>query len=202
MRVAAQPYGGFQYALGRDIGAADWTRVYDLMVRLWRNFSAADCTGEYVDGVRRILAGYGIAWDMDDDGQLHRVMHPVARERVDAALEILSEERFADAQRIFGDARLAYDERPRRDRDACANAFDAMEAVAKIVHRMPNETFHRVLQRVRRNGGLNGEVVGVLDSVNTLRNRSFGHGVPFTLSPEEVEFTYTVCAAGIVLLAR
>ena len=139
---------------------------------------------------------------MDDDGQLYRVMHPVARARVDAALEILSEDRFADAQHIFGDARLAYDDRPRRDRDACADGFDAMEAVAKIVHEMPNGTFHNVLQRIRRNGELNGEVVGVLDSVNTLRNRGFGHGVPFTLRPEEVDFTYTVCAAGIVLLAR
>ena len=41
-----------------------------------------------------------------------------------------------------------------------------------------------------------------LDSVNTLRNRDFGHGAAFALRPEEVEFTYTVCTAGIVLLAR
>ena len=77
-----------------------------------------------------------------------------------------------------------------------------MEAVAKIVHDMPNGTFHDVLQRIRRAGDLNGEVLGVLSSVNTLRNRNFGHGVPFTLRPQEVEFTYTVCVAGIVLLAQ
>lgn len=202
MHVAAQPYGGFRYALGRDIGQVEWPRVYDLLVRLWRDFSAADCADEYVGGVRRILAAYGIAWDMDDAGQLRRVMHPVAQERVDAALGILSAERFAGAQPIFNDARLAYDARPRRDRDACANAFAAMEAVAKIVRGMPNATFHRVLQQVRRAGDLNGEVIAVLESVNTLRNRRFGHGVPFTLGATEVEFTYTVCAAGIVLLAR
>ena len=202
MRVSAQPYGGFRYALGRDIDRAEWHRVYDLMVRLWPNFSTADCAGDYVDGVRRILAGYGIAWDMDDDGQLHRVIHSVAQASVDAALRILSEDRFGDAQGIFHDARLAYDDRPRRDRDACANGFDAMEAVAKIVQEMPNGTFHDVLQRIRRAGDLNGEVVGVLSSVNTLRNRNFGHGVPFTLRPQEVEFTYAVCVAGIVLLAQ
>ena len=117
-------------------------------------------------------------------------------------MEILSEDRFADAQHIFNDARVAYDDRPRRDRDACANGFDAMEAVAKIVHEMPTETFYRVLQRIRDANDLNGEVVRVLESVNTLRNRHFGHGVRFTLRPQEVEFTYTVCAAGIVLLAR
>lgn len=202
MLPAAEPYGGFHYALGRDINRAEWPRVYDLMVRLWPNFSTADCAEDYVGGVRRILAGYGIAWDMDDDGQLHRVMHPLAQARVDAASEILSEDRFADAQRIFSDARLAYDGRPRRDRDACANGFGAMEAVAKVVQEMPTATFHNVLEQIRRKGELNGEVIGVLDSVNTLRNRHFGHGVPFPLRPEEVEFTYTVCVAGIVLLAR
>ena len=77
-----------------------------------------------------------------------------------------------------------------------------MEAVAKIVHEMPTATFDKVLKQIRRTGELNGQVIGVLDSVNTLRNRDFGHGVPFTLRAEEVEFTYTVCVAGIVLLAR
>ena len=202
MQAAAQPYGGFRYALGRDIERAEWPRVYDLMVRLWPNFSAADCAEDYVGGVRRILAGSAIAWDMDADGQLRRVMHPVAQAHVDAASELLSEDRFVDVQGIFSDARSAYDDRPRRDRDACANGFDAMEAVAKIVHEMPTATFDKVLKRIRRTGELSGQVIGVLDSVNTLRNRDFGHGVPFTLRAEEVEFTYTVCVAGIVLLAR
>ena len=172
------------------------------MVRLWPEFAAADCVGDYLDGVRRILAAHGIAWDMNDDGQLYRVMYPVARERVDAALEVLSEPRFIAAQGIFNDARLAYDARPRRDRDACANAFDALEAVAKIVDIAPDATFHDVLGRIRRRRVLNEQVVGLLEAVNTLRNRNFGHGVPFSLRPEEVDFTHAVCAAGIVLLAR
>ena len=202
MRVAAQPYGGARYALGRDIARADWPRVYDLLVRLWPEFAAADCLGDYLDGVRRILAAHGIAWDMNDDGQLHRVIHPVAQARVDAALVVLSEPRFAAVHGIFDDARLAYDDRPRRDRDACANAFDAMEAVAKIVHVAPAATFHDMLGRIRRRRVLNEQIVGVLEAVNTLRNRNFGHGVPFSLRREEIDFTYAVCAVGIVLLAR
>lgn len=202
MPVAGQPYGGARYALGRNIDRADWPRVYDLLVRLWPDFTAAGCGGDYLDGVRRILAAHGIAWDMDDDGQLYRVMHPVVQARIDAALEVLSEARFAAAQGIFNDARLAYDDRPRRGRDACANAFDALEGVAKIVHGAPAGTFHDVLGMLRLGRVLNEQVVGLLESVNTLRNRNFGHGVPFSLRPEEVDFTYAVCAAGIVLLAR
>ena len=202
MSVAGQPYGGARYALGRDIARVEWPRVYDLLVRLWPDFTEAGCGGDYLDGVRRILAAHGIAWDMDEDGQLHRVMHPVAQARIDAALEMLSDARFAAAQGIFNDARLAYDDRPRRDRDACANAFDAMEAVAKTVHDAPADTFHNVLGMIRRDRVLNEQVIGLLESVNTLRNRNFGHGVPFSLRSEEVDFTYAVCAASIVLLAR
>ena len=87
------------------------------MVRLWPNFNGAGRSDDYRDGIRRILAGHGIAWDMGEDGRLYRVMHPVAQASVNAAVEVLSHARFSDAQRIFNDARTAYDDRPRRDRD-------------------------------------------------------------------------------------
>ena len=199
---AGDPYGGPRRALGRDIAQVAWPRVYDLMVRLWPNFYETGRSDEYLDGVRQLLPGHGIAWDMDDDGQLHRVLHPAAQAAVDATVATLTDQRFADARRIFDDARAAYDDRPRRDRDACANVFDAMESAAKITRAMPTATFHNVLQRIRGEGNLNGQIVGVLDSVNTLRNRNFGHGTEFALRPEDVDFTYTVCTAGIVLLAR
>ena len=77
-----------------------------------------------------------------------------------------------------------------------------MEAVAKIVYDAPTDTFYTVLGMIRARGALNQQILGLLESVNTLRNRNFGHGVPFTLRAEEVDFTYAVCAAGTVLLAR
>ena len=48
------------------------------MVRLWPNFNGAGRSDDYRDGIRRILAGHGIAWDTGEDGRLYRVMHPVA----------------------------------------------------------------------------------------------------------------------------
>ena len=51
---------------------------------------------------------------------------------------------------------------------------------------------------------MNVQIVGVLEAINTLRNRNFGHGMvdPFALSPHDVDFTYLNCLAGILLFAR
>lgn len=202
VRPAGAPHAGFRHALGRDLDAADWHRVYDLMARLWPDFDAVGCGAEYCDGVRRILAAHGIAWDMDDAGRLHRVMQPVVQAAVDAGVEVLATARFATARPLFEAARIAYDDRPRRDRDACVSSFAALEAVAKAVQDTPGATFGNVLNRMRQTQVLNAQVLDVLVSVNVLRNRNYGHGTDFALRPEEVEFTYSLCIAGIVLLAR
>jgi hypothetical protein len=49
----------------------------------------------------------------------------------------------------------AYNHVPRREREACANVFDAMEAVAKTVYQKPTDTFGRVIGHIRRNNLLN-----------------------------------------------
>ena len=54
-----------------------------------------------------------------------------------------SHKRFAPALQLFNAARDAYDDRPRRDRDACSKMFDAMESVAKEKYQMPNSTYLR-----------------------------------------------------------
>jgi hypothetical protein len=36
LALAGQPYGGFRYAVGRDINKVEWRRAYDLICRLWR----------------------------------------------------------------------------------------------------------------------------------------------------------------------
>ena len=69
---AGIPYGGYRYAAGRDICGVPWQRVYDLISRLWPIFDAAHTSDEYLEGVNRILAGYGAAWDLGADGRLHK----------------------------------------------------------------------------------------------------------------------------------
>src|SRR5208282_6548964 len=38
--ASGQPYGGFRYAVGRDINRSEWPRVYDLICRLWAELPA------------------------------------------------------------------------------------------------------------------------------------------------------------------
>ena len=98
----------------------------------------------------------------------------------------------------------AYDDRPRRDRDACSNVFDALESVAKIKYNRPNDTFGQVKNHVEQNNLVRAEIVGIFTALNQMRNQHFGHGmaVHFNLSAAEVDFAYLTCIASILLLTR
>ena len=93
---------------------------------------------------------------------------------------------------------------PQRDRDTCANIFDAMESVAKIKYNRPNDTFGQVKNYIEQNNLLRPEVINVLTALNQLRNQNFGHGmaVQFNLSGAEVDFVYLTCISAILLQGR
>jgi hypothetical protein len=203
-QAAASPMGGRSQRIGRDIGNADWHRVYDLIVRLWPEFERAALHEFYREGVNRILAAYGVAWDLGGDGRLYRVLPKEAQAQVEAAFRELGDPKYAPALTLFNAARDAYDDRPRRDRDACANVFDAMESVAKERFGMPHATFGQVLDHIGEMHALNKQIIGVLATINKLRNSNFGHGMtaPFGLTPAEVDFTYLTCIGAILLFAR
>lgn len=202
--VAGEPYGGFRYAAGRDIGRADWNRVYDLICRLWPEFNGAGLAMQYREGVNRILAAYGSAWDLSTQGRLERVLPAAAQAMVVAALAELNHPMAAPALQLFNSARDAYDDRPRRDRDACSNMFDAMESVAKIKCQRPNDTFGQVKNHIEANNLLRAEIISMLTGLNQLRNANFGHGmaVQFNLAPAETDFVYLSCISTILLLTR
>jgi len=202
--ASGQPYGGFRYAAARDLGRADWPRVYDLICRLWPEFEAIGITDEYCQGVNRILSGYGIVWELTEKGRLQRHLPTPAQLLVETAIAQLTAPQFAPALSLMNAARDAFDDHPRRDRDACANIFDSLESVAKEVFNMPNATFGSVLKHVRQTNVFQGEITTVLESINTLRNHKFGHGMttPFDLSTGEVDFTYLSCIGAIILFAN
>lgn len=204
VRRSANTQAGIRHAAGRDIANVDWNRVYDLICRLWPEFSKVGYYDEYREGVNRILSGYGVVWDLDEDGQLRRVLPLSAQVQVEAAIQELNQARFQPALTFFNHARDAYDDRPRRDRDTCKNIFDAMESVAKEVFSMPTSTFGQVVAHIRQTNRLHQDIIKVLEAVNTLRNRNFGHGTtaPFDLKSPDVDFTYLTCIGGILLFAR
>ena len=95
--------------------------------------SNGTCKPSYRTSVNRILAAHRIAWDLGEDGQLHRVLPLAAQTQIETAFRELSHPGFAPALQLFHDAMAAYDDRPQRDRDTCSSSFDALESVAKIV---------------------------------------------------------------------
>jgi hypothetical protein len=204
IQVSNVPYGGYRQITSRDIGRVDWPRLYDLIVRLFPDFERQGFGRAFQEGVNKILAGYLTAWELDDQGRLYRILPTAALNQVTDAFRELQAERFAPALALYNAGRNAYDDRPRRDRDACSNMFDAMESVAKEKYQMPNSTFGQVVARIPSTGTLNTQITGVLNALNDLRNKNFGHGMttPFQLSSAEVDFTYLSCVGGILLLTR
>jgi hypothetical protein len=202
--AAGQPYGGHRYAAGRDIGRVNRPRVYDLISRLWPIYEQAQLAEAYREGVSRILAAHGVAWDLGADGRLRRALPVPAQAQINAVFVELSDPRFAPALQLFNAASDAYDDRPRRERDACSNIFDAMESVAKERYQRPRDTFGQVVAHIRQTNSLNEQVTSLLESVNTLRNRNFGHGgiVSFNLTALEVDFTYLTCIGAILMFTR
>src|SRR5258708_1399347 len=204
IEASAFPSSGFRYATGRDVRNVDWPRVYDLIMRLFPDFERHALGRKYHEGVNRILAAHSVAWELDDQGRLYRVLPAGAIQEIAAPFQELRAECFAPALELFNAGRDAYDDRPRRNRDACSNMFDAMESVAKEKYQMPQATFGQVVSRIPSTGTMNVQVMNVLSALNTLRNNNFGHGMttPFQLSSAEIDFTYLSCIGGIQLLTR
>ncbi|HEY1656031.1 MAG TPA: hypothetical protein VGF86_13055 [Candidatus Tumulicola sp.] len=158
----------------------------------------------YRENVNLILAAYGSAWDLGPDGLLHRVLPAAAQAQIIEGLESLRDRAYTSALDLYKAAREAYDARPRRDRDACSNMFDAMEAIAKITLGLPSATFGNCTNELRTRNYFTPDIIAILERINALRNHCFGHGMttPFVLTPPEVDFAYLSCVGGIILFAR
>src|SRR5208337_3136918 len=131
----------------------------------------------YRESVNRILAAHAVAWDLGADGRLHRVLPEAAHAQVQAAITELSVPRYAPALALANAALDAYDARPRRDRDACSNIFDALESVAKIKYNRLNDTFVQVKNHIEQNHLCRPEIIAAFTALNDLRNHNFGHGM-------------------------
>lgn len=203
-QAAGNPMAGWRQRLGRDLANSEWTRIYDVISWLWGQFQRAGLQEVLRQNVNQVLAAHAVVWDLGEDGRLHRVLPAAAQAQVQAAIQELGDARYAPAQALFHAARDAYDDRPRRDRDACMNAFQAVESAAQIRFDMPGRPFDGVLGELRSRGGTNAEVLHVLDSLNVLRHRNFGHGgaEEFALGPAEVDFVYLTCIGAILLFTR
>jgi hypothetical protein len=202
--VPGKPWAGHRHAIGRDLASVDWVRVFDLLPRLAHEFRRVGLFEDYRANLNRILAGNGIAWDMDESGNLIRALPEEAAVAVKVAMRELSRPEFDAAQRHLLDAIDAYNDRPQRPRDACANAFAAAESAGKVVFGLPSGTFDDVVRQMRKRRSLQPEIVRALDALNIVRHNHFGHGTAkrFALSGPEVDFVYLSSVAAVIAFAR
>ena len=141
---------------------------------------------------------------MNEEGKLVRVLPEEAATLVRIAMRELVRPEFEAAHRLLLDAIDAYNAQPQRPRDACANAFDAIESAGKVLAQVPSGTFGDVLKELQKGHALASETLRMLEGLNTLRHNHFGHGMsePFSLSTHEVDFVYVSCIAAAMLFAR
>jgi hypothetical protein len=204
VQAAGNPMAGWRQRLGRDLGDAEWVRRYDVISWLWAQFQRVGQHAMFRQNINQILAAHGAAWDLGEDGQFLRVLPAEAQAKVAAAVAELADIRYAPALVLFNASRDAYDDHPRRDRDACSNVFDALESLAKIKYNMPDDTFGQVKNHIEQNNLARPEVIAIFTALNQIRNQHFGHGmaVEFNLTGAEVDFVYLNCVSSILLLTR
>lgn len=202
--ISANPQNGKRPRITRDLIAANWMRVYDVIEGLWPKFALQGAEELYRIAVNSLFAVHNVAWDLGTDGKLHRVLPSAAAAQIDSAFADLRSPIYAAALILARDGQAAYDARPRRDREACGNMFDAAESVAKTKFNMPAATFGQVVDAAHQQNRIHGDVIDALRRLNALRNKNFGHGMvtPFELSGPEVDFTYLGCVGAITLFAR
>jgi hypothetical protein len=141
---------------------------------------------------------------MSAEGQLERQLPKIASVGEETAFRELRAPRFASALAHINAARTAYNARPRRDREVCSEAFDALESVAKEVFLLPSGTFGDAIKVARSKGILAAETLSVLEKIYALGSNHFRHGMTtaFALTGPEVEFVYLSCISGILMLVH
>src|SRR5262245_25271682 len=103
IQPSGEPYSGFRYAISRDVNKVAWE--YDLIIRIRAEIPAI-FRAEYGMLVNQLLASYRIAWELRDDGRLHRVLPGAIGLQIEAAFRELSQPRFAAALSSFQEGTL------------------------------------------------------------------------------------------------
>jgi hypothetical protein len=192
VQPSGEPYSGFRYAISREVGRADWQRFYDLIIRMSAEIPPI-LKAEYRQLVNQLLAVYRVAWELDDEDVLRRVLPSAISSQVEAAFRELSQPRLSSALASFREGMNAY-----------KNIFDAVEATAKVIRQMPTATFGDVIKDVRREKSISDETLGSLQKLYDLSNNHFRHGMTneFGLISAEVDYVIVSCCGAILLFIR
>ncbi len=204
VRPVAVMHDAYAQRIGRDLEGVPWPMVFEVVLALWEDFRRHGRAEAYRAAINGVFALHGIAWDLDANGRLQRVLPGAAEPQVTAMFAELSRPEFHAARDLANAAQRHFNARPREPRDAVSNMFDAMESAAKVRLGGNLQTFGDVCNALRAGKRLSDGMVLALEGLNTTRNRNFGHGNvgAFTMSDAEVDFVYLACVAGTLLFAR
>jgi hypothetical protein len=206
LRIATlAPSNAWQRVSG-EISQAAWWSLFNLLGEIYQELTGkyGDDHTDFVQALNRVLAEESVGWHMDTSGCLQRQVPLAVRIEEETAFRELQAPRFAPALIHLESARRALNARPRRDREVCSEAFDAVESVGKEIFNIPNGTLGDVLKAARNNVRFSSETTSALEKLYSLANNHFRHGMtdPFKLSPAETEYVYVHCLAAILLFIR
>lgn len=192
--------------LRESIEECKWWDLYNLLEGIYVDLehNASGRPTSFVEEVNAVFGEESIGWRMAANGHLERQLPKIASVEEEAAFRELQAPRFAAALGHMESSRGAYNARPRRDREVCSEAFDALESVAKEEFSLPTGTFGDAIKAARSNGTVSQETLSILEKIYALGNNHFRHGLtePFALKASEVDFFYLSCVGAILMLVR
>src|SRR5437667_8501382 len=90
VEAAGRPHAGWRQRLGRDLAAAHWVRIYDVIIWTATQFRRGDLGEVFRHNINRVLAAHGVVWDLGQDGHPHRVVPAAAQAHISNAFAELN----------------------------------------------------------------------------------------------------------------
>jgi hypothetical protein len=206
LRIAPLSQPNTWTRLTAEINQRSWWSLFNLLEAIFEDLKSdyGHENNEFAQELNDVLAQESVGWRMDATGSLQRQVPLPIRIEEEATFRELHAARFAPALVQMENARRAFNARPRRDRELCSEAFDAVESVGKEVFGIPNGTFGDVLKAARNKSRFSPHTTAILEKLYILANNHFRHGMtdPFGLSSAEAEFVYVQCLAAILVFVR
>jgi hypothetical protein len=206
LRIGALSQSHTWARLTTEVNQSSWWGLFNLFEAIFEDLRN-DYGREHQDFAEELnseLAQESVGWRMDAVGKFQRQIPLAVRTEEESAFKELQAPRFAPALVHLESARRTFNARPRRDREVCSEAFDAVESVAKEWFTLPNATFGDILKAARNKSTCSSEATSILEKLYSLANNHFRHGMtdPFKLSAGKAEFVYVQCLSAILLFVR
>jgi hypothetical protein len=206
LRIATLAPGDTWVRITAEINQSSWWGLFNLLEEVFQDLKEPHGRAhqDFAQALNSVLAEENVGWRMDAVGSFQRQVPVVIRAEEEAAFRELQAPRFAPALVHLETARRAFNARPRRDREVCSEAFDAVESIGKEVFSFPSGTLGDALKAARSKMLFSSETTSALEKLYSLANNHFRHGMtdPFKLSPAETDYVYVHCLAAILLFVR